>query len=82
MTGELGTSAYLDIPYVLTVQSVEKADGRWLCRLSYDELPGCVAEAPTALEALDLVEELRERCIAGLVERGRPVPAPRPPLPV
>jgi predicted RNase H-like HicB family nuclease len=71
---------YLAIPYTLVMESVEKPDGTWIRRAEYPELPGCVAEAVSPLDALDKLEEARVRYILGRLRRGEPVPAPRPPL--
>ncbi|MGH3239707.1 MAG: type II toxin-antitoxin system HicB family antitoxin [Spirillospora sp.] len=68
---------YLAIPYILDVVAVQGPDGEWVCRLEYEELPGCVAEARSPFDALDRLEELREEYIRKLVREGRPVPAPR-----
>ncbi|WP_067887601.1 hypothetical protein [Actinomadura chibensis] len=68
---------YLAIPYILDVGAVQGPDGEWVCRLEYEELPGCVAEARSPFDALDRLEALREECIRRLVREGRPVPAPR-----
>jgi predicted RNase H-like HicB family nuclease len=71
---------YLAIPYLLILETVERPDGEWLRRAEYPELPGCVAEAYSAVEAIDKLEDERERIIQQLWERGEPIPAPRPPL--
>ena len=71
---------YLAVPYVLTMESVRRPDGEWVRRASYPELPDCVAEAWSPVEAIDRLEETRHRRILELLERGEPVPVPRPPL--
>jgi len=71
---------YLRIPYVLVVESVPKPDGEWCRRASYPELPGAVAEAESAVEAMDEVDEKRVRIIEDWLDAGIPVPVPRPPL--
>jgi predicted RNase H-like HicB family nuclease len=71
---------YLAIPYVLTMESVRRADGEWVRRASYPELPDCVAESWSPVEALDELDEMRQRRILELIDRGEPVPVPRPPL--
>jgi predicted RNase H-like HicB family nuclease len=82
--GEAGQSLeyYLAIPYLLVLESVEHPDGEWLRRAEYPELPDCVAEAYSAVEAIDKLEAERERIINDLWARGEPIPAPRPPLAV
>ncbi len=72
--------AYYDaVPYVLVLESVERG-GEWLRRAEYPELPGCAAEAVSALEAIDKLEGERRRMVRELWERGAPIPVPRPPL--
>ena len=71
---------YLRIPYVLVVESVPKADGDWCRRASYPELPGAVAEAESAVEAMDEADEKRVRIIEDWLDAGIPVPVPRDPL--
>jgi predicted RNase H-like HicB family nuclease len=70
----------LAIPYMLDVRSVEGPDGKWVCRVAYEELPGCVATAESPLKALDALERIREKCIVRQLEKGLPVPVPRAPL--
>jgi predicted RNase H-like HicB family nuclease len=70
----------LAIPYVLDVRAVPRDDGQWMCRVSYDELPGCVAEGRTPFDALTRLERLRVAIVTELHQQGRPVPAPRAPL--
>ena len=70
---------YEAVPYVLVLESIER-DGVWLRRAAYPELPGCVAEAPAALEAIEKVEVERHRILQQLWNRRAPIPVPRPPL--
>jgi predicted RNase H-like HicB family nuclease len=79
---EQGLDYYLAIPYLLVLESVEHPDGEWLRRAEYPELPGCAAEAYSAVEAVDKLEDERIRIIHEMWERGAPIPAPRPPLAV
>ena len=39
---------YEAVPYLLVMESVER-QGEWLRRAEYPELPGCAAEAPSAV---------------------------------
>ena len=71
---------YLRIPYVLVVESVEKPDGDWLRRASYPELTGALIEAESAVEAIEAVDDKRIEIILDRLDRGMPVPVPRPPL--
>jgi hypothetical protein len=70
---------YEAVPYVLVMESVEHG-GEWLRRAEYPELPGCVAEAPSALEAFERLEHERLRLLRELWDRGAAIPVPRPPL--
>ena len=70
---------YEAVPYLLVIESVERA-GQWVRRAEYPELPGCVAEAPSAVEALDLLERERRRVLRRLWDGGVSIPVPRPPL--
>ena len=71
---------YLRILYVLVVESVPGPGGDWCRRASYPELPGAVAEAESAVEAMDEADEKRVRIIQDWLDAGIPVPVPRPPL--
>ena len=70
---------YETVPYLLVLESIER-DGQWLRRAEHPELPGCAAEAPSALEALDGLERERHRVLRQLWDRGAAIPVPRPPL--
>ncbi|HWG25571.1 hypothetical protein [Actinospica sp.] len=73
-------SDHLAVPYVAVVYSVERPDGSWWRRAEYPELPGCAAEAPSAEDAMELLEDERVRLIVAAHARGEEVPVPRPPL--
>jgi len=70
---------YEGVPYLLVIESVEHG-GRWLRRATYPELPGCVAEAHSALQAMEQLEHERRRLLRELWNRGAAIPVPRPPL--
>jgi predicted RNase H-like HicB family nuclease len=72
---------HLAVPYVAVVYSVERPDGTWWRRAEYPELPGCAAEASSALEAIERLERQRVRLIAAAYASGEEIPVPRPPLP-
>jgi predicted RNase H-like HicB family nuclease len=74
-----GFDYYAAVPYLLVIESIER-DGEWVRRAEHPELPGCVAEAPSALEALDRLERERARVLRQLWDRGASIPVPRPPL--
>ena len=70
---------YLAIPYRLVAYSAARPDGTWRRYASYPEL-GVTSEADTPWEAQELLEEQRIRYIIDHVQRGEPIPVPRPPL--
>jgi len=70
---------YEAVPCLVVLESVERG-GEWLRRAEHPELPGCIAEAPSALEALDQLEQARLRVLRQLWDRGASIPVPRPPL--
>ena len=71
---------YMAVPYVLRVAAVRGADGRWLRRAEYPELPGCFGEGLSPEDALADLDRNRERLVRELLAAGTPVPVPRPPL--
>lgn len=71
---------HLSVPYVMVLESIPGPDGDWLRQASYPELPGCVAQAQTPIEAIDRLEEQRVRYITDRLQSGQPVPVPRAPL--
>lgn len=70
----------LSIPYLLEAEAVEKAPGEWRVRLSYPELPGCMAEGTRVESVLRDLERQRIELIIDLVEKGEEPPIPRKPL--
>ena len=72
---------YLAIPYVLALETVQLPDGEWVRRAEFPELPGCHADAHSAVEAIEKLAEEQVRYIQRLLDLGAPVPTPRPPLP-
>ncbi|MFI6347570.1 hypothetical protein [Streptomyces sp. NPDC050560] len=72
----------LAVPHVAVFSSVVDDSGTWVRRAEYPEIPGCVVEAPSAVEAADLLEELRVRLIVAGCRDGGPGPlVDRPALP-
>jgi len=71
---------YLAVPYVLTMESVCRPDGEWVRRAAYPELPNCVAEAESPIDAIEQLDEVRRSRIAEMMQRGESIPVPRPPL--
>jgi predicted RNase H-like HicB family nuclease len=70
---------YLAIPYRLVAYSAPGPDGVWKRYAEYPEI-GCISEADTPTEAMELLEEQRVRYIIERVHKGEPIPVPRPPL--
>ena len=70
---------YEAVPYLLVIESVERG-GQWLRRAEHPELPGCFAEAESAVEAMEKLEDERLRLIRKMWDHGTPIPAPRAPL--
>jgi len=70
---------YLAIPYRLVAYSAPGPDGVWKRYAEYPEI-GCISEADTPGEAMELLEEQRVRYIVERVQKGEPIPVPRPPL--
>jgi predicted RNase H-like HicB family nuclease len=70
---------YLSIPYRLVLYSAPDGAGVWHRYAAYPEI-GCVSEADTPGEAMERLEAERIRWIVERVQRGEPIPVPRPPL--
>jgi predicted RNase H-like HicB family nuclease len=70
---------YLSIPYRLVLYSAPDDAGVWHRYAAYPEI-GCVSEADTPGEAMERLEAERIRWIVERVQRGEPIPVPRPPL--
>jgi predicted RNase H-like HicB family nuclease len=73
-------SEYLRIPYLLQASSVQSQDGRWVRRAEFPELPHCVAESSSIVDAIAAVEELRVEILADMVRKNELPPTPRQPL--
>jgi hypothetical protein len=71
---------YLRVPFVMVVESIQTPGGNWLRRASYPELPGAVAEAESAVDAIDGADDRRVEIILDRLDRGLHVPIPRPPI--
>jgi len=70
---------YEAVPYLLVVESVER-EGEWWRRATHPELPGCVAEAASAVEAIEKLDAERRRLLRQAWMQGHPIPVPRPAL--
>jgi predicted RNase H-like HicB family nuclease len=76
----LAPEEYLHIPYTLMIWSTLGPAGEWVRHAEYPELPGCMAEATGAVEAIDQLDKLKDEYILTRLARGEQVPIPRPPL--
>ena len=69
----------LAVPYIAVLYPIE-VNQEWIRRAEYPELPGCVAEAATAIEAMEQLEARRIQMLVEMHFRGEVPPRPRPPL--
>jgi len=68
-------AACAQLPYAIHIEP-DEADGV-LCYVAYHpELPGCMAQGRTPLEAVVSLQEAREMCLAGLLRHNQPIPEP------
>jgi predicted RNase H-like HicB family nuclease len=79
MTMEL--EEYLAVPYILRMETGFDRAGNHICRAEHPELPDCVVEARSPIDALEQLDAARTQLIRERFARGDPIPAPRPPLP-
>lgn len=71
---------HLSVPYRLEAATTELADGSWVRRVAYPELPECTAESTVVEDALCQLERRRIEMIVRMVGDGCAPPVPRPPL--
>ena len=74
---EMSLEEHLAVPYVMSMESRQDADGNWIRHAAYPELPGVEAEGETPIEAIDRLDEAREDYIREKLEHGEEVPVPR-----
>jgi predicted RNase H-like HicB family nuclease len=70
----------LSVPYLLEAEAIETDAGKWVVRVAYPELPGCMAEGLVVEDVLKELEQRRIEMIVSLVEAGKQPPIPRKPL--
>lgn len=58
-----------------TIELRQNADGSFFAQIP--DLPGCMTEGATALEALDHLDDARRAWIVSAIDDGMPVPPPR-----
>jgi hypothetical protein len=68
---------YLRVPYIVTAQSLPRPDGSWVRRVEHPELPDCVVEAESIIEALDRLDQRRVQVVIGLLAGGTVPPVRR-----
>jgi len=64
---------YLGLPYAVELRQYE--DGTWFARMP--ELPGCMTEADTLEDVVEMVRDAQREWIAACLEDGTLVPEPR-----
>jgi predicted RNase H-like HicB family nuclease len=72
---------YLAVPYILRMESSFDSNGNHVCRAEHPELPDCIVEARSPIDALEQLEIAKSHYIRERLERGELIPTPRPPLP-
>jgi len=64
---------YLKLPYAIELRQYE--DGTWFARMP--ELRGCMTEADTQEEAMEMIRDAQRAWIAACLEDGTPIPEPQ-----
>ena len=64
---------YLSLPYTLEIFPDEE-DGGYVARVR--ELPGCITQADTWAELLEMVEDAKRLWLESALEHGDPIPEP------
>ena len=68
---------YLNLPYSVIVEQWDDGNGPyWVARIA--ELPHCLIHADTPEEAVKDIQEVKNDWIKSNLERGLPIPEPRP----
>jgi antitoxin HicB len=64
---------YLKLPYTMVVRQDDEGD--FVARI--DELPGCIAHASTAKEAIENLDDVKKVWLEEGIEAGRAIPEPQ-----
>lgn len=64
---------YLALPYTMELRQNE--DGTWFARI--EELPGCITEGDTEVEALEMLRDAQRAWLSTALEDGAAVPEPQ-----
>ena len=68
---------YAELPYTVIVEQWDDGEGPyWVARIG--ELPHCLIHADTPEEAIREIQEVKMDWIRSNLERGLPIPEPRP----
>ena len=68
---------YAKLPYTVIIEQCDDGGGAyWVARIA--ELPHCLIHADTPEEAIKEIQEVKMGWIKSNLERGLPVPEPRP----
>jgi hypothetical protein len=59
---EMSLEEHLAVPYVMSMESRQDADGNWIRHAAYPELPGVEAEGETPIEVIDRLRCRGSRC--------------------
>lgn len=68
-----GVDYYMSLPYAIEVRQYE--DGTWFARMP--ELRGCVTEADTLEEVMEMIRDAQRAWIEACLEDGTPIPEPQ-----
>jgi predicted RNase H-like HicB family nuclease len=67
-------SDYLRVPYLVTAQSRQLADGSWVRRVEHPELPDCSAQADSITDALRCLDARRIEVVLRMLADGAKPP--------
>ncbi len=67
------TNYYMKLPYAIELR--QNDDGTWFARIP--ELRGCMTEADTVEEVLELVRDAQREWVSACLEDGTPIPEPQ-----
>ncbi len=65
---------YMSLPYTVEVRHDEESEWPWFAKVV--ELPGCMTEARTWEELLEMIEDAKSAWIEDALEQGDEVPEP------
>jgi len=71
----MNVNEYLDLPYGITIRRMNDESGEYYFA-TVEEMPGCMSDGKTQMEALSNIREAMELWIEGKIEAGIDVPVP------